>query len=100
MKNWKITTRAGGVGLDRVLGCIRRQAARPPWSLPAALRPPPLDLALRGTQCSFYSQWPPVGRLSASKGYPRDLVSRLDFRRFSSPVLVFEELLKMVLGDL
>ncbi len=35
-----------------------------------------------------------------SKGYPCDLVSRLDFRRFSSPILVFKELLKTVLGDL
>ncbi len=26
-----------------------------------------------------YSQWPPVGHLSTSKGYPCDLVSRLDF---------------------
>ena len=37
---------------------------------------------------------------STSEGYPRDLVSRLDFRRFSSPILVFKELLKTVLGDL
>ncbi len=34
-----------------------------------------------------------VCRLSASKGYPCDLVSRLDFRRSSSPVPVFQELL-------
>ena len=31
---------------------------------------------------------------------PCDLVSRLDFRRVSSPILVFKELLKTVLGDL
>ncbi len=49
---------------------------------------------------TWYSRWPPVGRLSTSKGYPRDLVSRLDFRRFSSPILVFKELLETVLGDL
>ena len=35
-----------------------------------------------------------VGRLSTSKGCPRDLVSRLDFRRFSSPILVLKEPLK------
>ena len=40
-----------------------------------------------------YSRRPPVGRLSASQGHPGDLVSRLDFRRLSSPILVFEELL-------
>ena len=36
----------------------------------------------------------------SSKGYPRDLVSRLDVRRFSSPILAFKELLETVLGDL
>ena len=41
-----------------------------------------------------------VGRLSASKGYPCDLVSRLDFGRFSSPILMFKELSKTVLADL
>ena len=41
-----------------------------------------------------YSRRPPVGHLSTSKGYPCDLVSRLDFRRFPSPILVFKELLK------
>ena len=47
-----------------------------------------------------YSQRPPVGRLSTGKGYPCDLVSQLDFRRFSSPILVFKELLNEVLGGL
>ena len=47
-----------------------------------------------------YSRRPPVGRLTASKGYPCDLVYRLDVRRFSSPTLVFTELLETVLGDL
>ena len=45
-------------------------------------------------------QWTPAGRLSTSKGYPCDLISRLDFRLISNLILVFEELLKSVLGDL
>ena len=36
----------------------------------------------------------------SGQGYPCDLVSRLDFRRFSSAILVFKELLQTVLGDL
>ena len=60
-----------------------------------------VNLARMGDrQTNRYSRRPPVARLSTSKGCPCDLVSLLDFQRFSSPALVFKELLKTVLWDL
>ncbi len=62
-----------------------------------ALTPP--SNSLRGG-AGAYGQRPPVGRLPTGQGCPSDLVSGLDFRRLSSPILVFEELLKSVIGSL
>ena len=42
----------------------------------------------------------PSGLLERRTGKNSTVVSRLDFRRFSSPIPVLKELLKTVLGDL